>query len=259
MTTFKAYARYYDLLYRDKDYGAEVEYLNKLIQTNLPGAATLLDLGCGTGNHDFPLRQKGYRVTGIDISGENIALAREKLDAQGGPVDGIHFMDADICDIRLHRRFDAVISVFHVMSYLTTNGELLAAFKTAAEHLVPGGIFIFDCWYGPAVLTELPATRVKRVAQEGLVLTRIAEPEIHFNKNCVDVHYELIAEKEHNTVQRIAETHRMRYLFQPEIESWLAAAGLELESAEEWLSGRPIGRDTWGGCFIARRRMGRDD
>jgi len=255
MTTFQEYARYYDLLYRDKDYGAETEYLNHLIQTHRPGATTILNLGCGTGSHDFMLAEKGYRVTGTDISADNIALAEKKLADQTSPAGGLHFMTADICELRLQRTFDAVISVFHVMSYLTDNAGLRAAFQTAGEHLVPGGVFIFDCWYGPAVLTQLPATRVKRIDADDLSLTRIAQPDIDFNANRVAVHYELIVEeKQRRDVQRIRETHRMRYLFQPEIENWLGCTGLELESSEEWLSGRPLGPDTWSGCFVARKR-----
>jgi len=255
MTTFQEYARYYDLLYRDKDYGAETEYLNRLIQTHHPGAATVINLGCGTGNHDFHLRDKGYRVTGIDISADNIALAEEKLADRKEGIDGLHFMAADICELRLHRTFDAVLAVFHVMSYLTTNAALRAAFRTAGEHLAPGGVFVFDCWYGPAVLTQLPSTRVKRVDADDMSLTRLAEPDIDFNANRVDVHYEIIVEdKQHPAVRRIRETHAMRYLFRPEIENWLGCAGLELENSAEWLSGRPLGPETWGGCFVARKR-----
>ena len=49
MSVFNEYARYYDLLYRDKDYVGEVEYVHRLLQAHAPGAQSLLNLGCGSG------------------------------------------------------------------------------------------------------------------------------------------------------------------------------------------------------------------
>ena len=66
-------------------------------------------------------------------------------------------MEGDIREIRLNKRFDTVIALFHVISYQTTNEDVTAAFETARQHLNSGGIFIFDISYGPAVLTERPA------------------------------------------------------------------------------------------------------
>jgi len=48
---FNAYAAYYDLLYKEKNYAEEAEYIHGLIQKNTPGAKTILELGCGTGQH----------------------------------------------------------------------------------------------------------------------------------------------------------------------------------------------------------------
>jgi hypothetical protein len=65
---------------------------------------------------------------------------------------------------------DAVImsafTIFHVFSYQTTNGDLVAALTTAKEHLNPDGILIFDCWYGPAVLSNKPTIRVKTIEDD---------------------------------------------------------------------------------------------
>jgi hypothetical protein len=53
-----------------------------------------------------------------------------------------------------------VFSLFHVMSYQTSNKDLQDAFETAKINLKPGEIFIFDCWYGSSVLTDRPVGRV---------------------------------------------------------------------------------------------------
>ncbi|MGA2463631.1 MAG: class I SAM-dependent methyltransferase [Thermodesulfobacteriota bacterium] len=159
-TVFADYARYYDLLYRDKDYAAEAEYVADLIRKFHPSARSILELGSGTGIHATLLAEKGYEVTGIDLSLDMVNIARSNVEATPQPstlnLQPI-FLEGDIRDIRLNKRFDAVIALFHVISYQTTNEDVTAAFETARQHLNSGGIFIFDIWYGPAVLTERPA------------------------------------------------------------------------------------------------------
>lgn len=252
MTVFGAYSHYYDLLYRDKDYAGEARYLDRIIRRRLSDAKTVLDLGCGTGKHALLLSEMGYEVTGIDRSGEMLAMASSRVSPPGGP--GCNFVQGDIRTIRLDRTFDVVLSMFHVMSYQVTDADLLAACATASHHLKPGGIFIFDCWYGPGVLTDRPAVRVKRLEDEKVVITRIAEPVIHPNDNLVEVDYQVfVRDKTTGRVEELRETHRMRYLFRPEIESFLATSGLALEEAAEWMTGRAPGFDTWGVWFQGRK------
>ena len=51
MTVFADYARYYNVLYKDKDYAAEVSFILQCLQNTGSTPGTLLDLGCGTGRH----------------------------------------------------------------------------------------------------------------------------------------------------------------------------------------------------------------
>jgi len=81
MSVFNKYSRYYNLLYRDKDYAGEADYVHELIRKYSPDAKSLLDLGCGTGRHAFPLAKKGYSVTGVDISEEMLAVASSHLSS----------------------------------------------------------------------------------------------------------------------------------------------------------------------------------
>lgn len=253
MSVFGAYSRYYNLLYKDKDYAGEAEYVNHLIRRHKPDAASILNLGCGTGRHDLLLAQKGYEVTGIDRSEEMLAVANSQLSALNPQPPLLSFQQGDIRTIRLNKTFDVVTALFHVMSYQSANDDLRAAFATARTHLKPGGIFIFDCWYGPAVLSDRPVVRVKRLEDEAIFVTRIAEPVMHPNDNIVDVNYQvIIRDKVSSEVEEVRETHRMRYLFRPEIEHFLGQAGLHTTEAAEWLTGRQPGFDTWGVCFVVQ-------
>jgi predicted TPR repeat methyltransferase len=79
MTIFGAYAQYYDLLYRSKNYVAEAQYIHQLIQSYVPGALSVLDLGCGTGAHAVQLAREGYRIHGVDLSTGMLERAKSRL------------------------------------------------------------------------------------------------------------------------------------------------------------------------------------
>ena len=140
---FNAYSRYYDLLYRDKDYDAETNYITELLERFGVSGKRILEFGSGTGKHGRLLAAHGYEVTGIERSAEMVA--------QADVVPGFSCQQGDICTVQLGQTYDAVLSLFHVVSYQTTNDAVQAVFARAAEHLEAGGLFVFDVWYSPAV------------------------------------------------------------------------------------------------------------
>jgi hypothetical protein len=160
----------------------------------------------------------------------------------------LSFQHGDVRTLRTGEQYDAVISLFHVMSYQTGNSDLDAAFETAYQHLSPGGLFFFDFWYGPAVLTQRPEVRVKRLESDDLKVTRVAEPVMHVNENVVDVNYSMFIQmKASGQLREIRETHAMRYLFLPEIRRF-ARGQFELASANAWMTHRALAADDWAGC-----------
>lgn len=251
---FGNYARYYNLLYKDKDYKAEAFYIHELIQKHRPGAKSVLNLGCGTGNHDFELTELGYEVTGVDMSSEMLAAANARCAASNSGLALPCFKEGDIRTLRLNRTYDVAVSLFHVMSYQTTNDDLNAAFATAKIHLSPGGFFIFDCWYGPAVLSDPPVVRVKRLEDDVIKVVRIAEPVMHPNDNIVDVNYQLmITEKSTCLVEQLMEIHRMRYLFLPELSFMMNSEGFSFVESVEWMTFKELSSCSWSACIIAKR------
>lgn len=249
---FDEYARYYDLLYQDKNYETEADYVAGLIRRFHPKARSILELGSGTGIHASLLTKRGFSVHGVERSPEMLARSQNLIEKTADPERRrLSFTRGDIRNVRLDKRFDVAISLFHVISYQTTNDDVISAFQTAQEHLKPGGIFIFDVWYGPAVLTDRPAVRVKRMANDSIEITRLAEPEIYPNENRVDVHYHVfVREKSTHAVKELRETHGMRYYFKPEIELLSSQAGFSVCHAEEWRTGTSLGWSTWGACCI---------
>lgn len=250
---FDAYADYYDLLYKDKDYEAEAAYIQRLIERHRPGAASVLDLGSGTGRHARLLARRGYAVHGVERSAAMLEQARREQTPPEGDARVV-FTQGDIRDIRVDGTFDVVISLFHVMSYMTTNDDLLRAFRTAHAHLQAGGCFIFDFWYGPAVLAQRPTVRVKRMQGERLSVTRLAEPRLDTARSVVDVHYDLfLQDRERDRIEEITETHAMRYLFLPEVDFALGASGFERIHAAGWMTEQAPTDDTWGAVVCCRK------
>jgi SAM-dependent methyltransferase len=254
VATFGNYARYYDLLYQDKDYIREAQFIDKLIQTNAPAATTILELGCGTGNHALLLAKEGYSLHGVDLSAEMLRSANERRDRVSPELAArLQFSHGDLRHVRLDLQFDVVVSLFHVISYQTTNEDLFAAFATANTHLKPGGLFIFDVWYGPAVLSDPPTVRIKRLENSAIQVTRIAEPTLYPNNNLVDVNYHVfIKDINSNIIDELKETHTMRYLFQPELALLLSQLNLQVVECREWLTDRQPGLTTWGVYFVVR-------
>lgn len=244
-----SYSNYYNLLYRDKDYTAEANFVDQCIQRFHPEAVTVIDLGCGTGKHANLLAQRRYEVLGVDQSEAMLAIA------QASEIPGcLRFQRGDLCTLDLPEVFDASISLFHVMCYLHNNEDLQLAFQNVSKHLHKGGIFIFDCWYGPAVLTQRPSVRLKELKDDNIIVTRIAQPTIYENENVVDVRYHMFVKDEHKgTVEEIKESHRIRYLFTPEVNMMLKKAGIQLEECFEFMTGNAPSFETWNVCYVGRK------
>jgi SAM-dependent methyltransferase len=254
---FNQYARYYQAIYKDKNYTEEADYVHSLLNTFNKSSGSLLDLGCGSGEHAYHFAKLGYQVHGVDLSVQMIE--RANLIRQDCPNELINKLEFDVGDIRncqLNKQFDVVTSLFHVMGYQTKNDDVVAAFKTVFEHLKPGGIFIFDYWHGPGVLTDQPAVRVKRFKDDTGQIIRIAEPTLYPRENVVNVGYTIqVMDKTNGQLEQFTEDHRVRYFFEPELQHMLdnAWGGCEILLSEEWLTRKELGFDSWFGIFVIRK------
>lgn len=243
MTVFDAYARYYDLVNKDKDYAGEARYVHSLIQRYAAGKTRLLDIGCGTGRHAQLFAELGLDVAGLDRSEAMITQA--KLSSPE-----LEFHVGDVCSFKLEEEFEVISALFHVVSYLTSVEQLQAAFASIRQHLQPGGLFIFDCWHGPAVLHQRPEIRIRRLSDDTTRIVRIAEPTMSIPDQTVNVDFQIFVE-EQGVWDEITENHLMRYLFAAEVESLLADNGMRLIHTEEWLTGSDPSDDSWSVVYVA--------
>lgn len=131
----------YEKLYANRDEEEAARLVELLEETlSLNECSTILDLGCGRGRHSINLHKKGYQVTGIDLSEQAIATARQK--AKTFDYD-IEFKVRDMRD-PLPETFDAIVNLFTTFGYFKSEEENAAVFDSVNQMLKPGGVFVFD-------------------------------------------------------------------------------------------------------------------
>jgi SAM-dependent methyltransferase len=210
------YASAYDALYHDKDYPDECDLLERIFKEYGEGnIKTILDLGCGTGNHAIPLAERGYEVIGIDISPKMLESARAKIASKNLPIS---FVECSIKILNLNRTFDAVIMMFAVLGYQSEIEDIIETLKIAHKHLRPGGLLAMDFWYGPAVLAQRPEQRVKLIPTIRGKILRVASSELDVLHQICNVRYDLWEIDDNKLVSEISENHIMRFFFSLEIE-----------------------------------------
>lgn len=226
----QVYADQYDLLYQDKDYKTECDLLEEIFRRYSGNSThTILDLGCGTGKHTMILARRGYQVTGVDCSEDMLTKARqEALALDNTKYSPPLFYKGDLRTIDLGKQFDVVLMMFAVLGYQLTNDDVLAAFRTVQRHLRPGGLLIFDVWYGPAVLYLRPTNRLKIIPTEKGKIIRAASGSLDTFYHLSTIHYHLWQLEDQQVISESEETHRVRYFFPQELTLLMAQVGLEL-------------------------------
>lgn len=228
------YSSTYDALYGEKDYAAEVASIAERLGRS---EGAILDLGCGTGSHAALLARAGYVVTGVDRSADMLAIARAKNA-------DVEFVCADLIDFDLEgRRFDGAIMMFAVLGYLVEPSAIAAALANVRRHLRPGAAFVFDFWFGPGVLRERPAQRVRTLQVGSVVYQRSATPSLDLLRQVVDVDYRLrdVA----GDADDVHERHSMRFFFPRELELLLANASFGPPSLQAFPGGGAPDEATW--------------
>lgn len=115
----------------------------------------VLELGCGTGRITLELAQKGFSITGIDLSESMLEQARQQLSQQPLEVQQrIKYLKADITNFSFNEKFDVILLPFFSLAVLVSFDDQLKCFKCVKKSLKPDGVFAFD-------LNELIQTEIK--------------------------------------------------------------------------------------------------
>lgn len=253
MTVFNtSYANQYDAMYIDKDYVAECDLVAAAAaKLNVP-INRVLDVGCGTGGHSLEWANRNIASVGVDLSQAMISIAERKAEALTSNVRP-EWLVGDARTFQANGLFDVATMMFAVLGYMNSNDDVIAALKNVRGHLRTDGLFVFDCWYGPAVLSVRPEDRVRMVEGQGDSQTiRAASTTIDSLRHLAHVTFKLWTVQGEKYLGYAEETHVMRYFFLQELSLLLQMAGFELVTLSSFPEGNEPSEESWNVLCVAR-------
>lgn len=176
-------AEIWDAVYtgRGRDYESEAAGVARLIRERRPGADSLLDVACGTGEHLRHFDGMFAHVEGVELSQDMIAAGRGR-----SPWLAMH--QADMRSFDLGRRFDAITCLFSSIGHARTAAELDATLARFADHLQPGGIVIVEPWWFPETFADGYVTG-DVVRADGRVIGRVSHSSREGAASRVSAHF----------------------------------------------------------------------
>ena len=234
----------YDKLYSDKLYEQEFNHIINIILKFNDGNR-ILEYGSGTGKYSELFINKGFSLTGIEISPKMHEIAIKR---------GINSVNKSMVDYKSNKKFNNAVSMFHVFSYLNLNKEVDLFFQNLNNNIEKNGLFIFDAWYTPAVKKILPSERIKNYEDDKIRISRKSYPTIHSNTNVVDVKFEFdLLYKESGEKYSFEEMHKMRHFSIPEIINFSKKNNFKYLFSEELLTKKSPSEETWSLLHILQK------
>ncbi len=202
------FATYYDFIYDGLvDYAGDVDFLERVFRRFRRRPITsVLDLGCGTGNHDLPLARRGFDVTGLDRSAPMLALARRKARKAGR---SIRFARGDMRAFDLHRSFDAVICMFGAFGYLLRPPDIVRCLRCVNRHLNPDGLFVFEFWQRSGVRPAPYQTWFHRAGPD-LEIVRLSEARFDPRTGRMPIEFRFFVFRGGRVLDRFDELHTVQ-------------------------------------------------
>jgi ubiquinone/menaquinone biosynthesis C-methylase UbiE len=171
--SYTQFAYYYDRLMDNMPYTDWLKFTSACWE-RYGRPQTLVDLGCGTGNLAIPFAQSGLKVTGIDLSEDMLAVARDKSERISGV--SIQWVQQDMREWELHEQVDAAVSFCDCLNYILQEDEIVQAFQQTYRGLRPGGLFIFDV-HTPFLLISYAETQPFLMNEEDIAYIWTCELE----------------------------------------------------------------------------------
>lgn len=215
--------RLYEIAF-DMNRKGEVDFLVHCFEKYARRGAVrrVLDIACGTGPHLIRLADRGYQMTGLDLSSKNVEFLGERLRDKGHEGD---LIVGDMTDFRLRKRVDAAICMQDSQGHLLTNEALLAHLRCVARAVRPGGLYVFDrymasSWTDPARSWSWSRRRGKVIVRASFSALNDVDPVRQIFRE------DMTLEAVENGTRRIyRQSHMSRMVFPQELRALVELAG----------------------------------
>ena len=241
-------AQTYDLI--DASYDADRPFIEQWARA-LGGP--LLDLACGSGRMALRLAAQGYEITGVDITPEMIAHARQKAAVQGLSVE---WVVADARTFHLAKQFRLTYMLAHAFQFFLTREDQEAMLARVREHLHTEGCFIFDTRNPiPCNLLEVFHSEPQQYvtpAGEHLTTTeqQYYDPMTQIQHYTSTYHWRSSEGQQKEEIKRTA----LRYVFPQEVEALLLHSGFQVHSCYGGWQQEPLTATSREMVYVCQRR-----
>lgn len=219
MESYGALAASYDELTEDVGYEKRADFVEKLLRLRAKRPIeAVLDLACGTGTMTELFAQRGYRMTGVDLSPDMLAQAQQKLAHLDPPP---LLLCQSMPRLRLFEPVDAAICCLDSINYLTSPRDVQRTFARLYEAIAPGGALVFDV-HALGKLRALDGAVLLDEREEVYCLWRTRWRE---KARMLDYALDLFRRRADGAWEREFEEHHQRGYSVEELSEWLAAAG----------------------------------
>lgn len=140
MSSYSAFAAYYDALTQNVSYAALADYYQRILKQNGVDSGILLDLACGTGSLSVQMAERGFDVIAVDRSNEMLSVAASKKIESGNPL----YLQQSMQSLDLFGTVDAALCTLDSINHLSSEQDLRDTLSKVGLFLNDGGIFIFD-------------------------------------------------------------------------------------------------------------------
>lgn len=247
------YVAAYDLLNEDKPYRDEVAFLLKLYESHTRDGAhpeSVLDLGCGSGEH-LRMFSSGTRKTGVEISFSMLQVAKNKN------IPNITYSNTSISNFRSEEKFDLVYSLFHVLSYQTTDADLLQTLAAINASLTATGLAVFDFWHRTAWDDDPPVKRKTIRENSTMRVERTSTPVFERETGLVSIDMDILIFRngaDQSRYEQFSERHEMRAYTLRELMSAAEITRMEVVGSGPWMiSERPLESSDWYGWVALKK------
>ena len=219
MRAYTVFAHVYDIFMRDIPYERWCNTTASYMKNHGVTGGKILELGCGTGSFTMLMSEKGYEMTGIDMSQDMLYEAKRKNRKAKLPIT---YMQQDMRALELDERFDAVLSVCDSINYMENNFDMQSAFKCAGDALKDGGIFIFDM-KTPSYYERLGNQVFTDSTQEG---TYVWENDYDSGSRDNNYYITFFIKKRHDLYRKYTEEHTQHAFTDEDVQTEARNAGL---------------------------------